>query len=143
MAGIEQLCLAVHTVSSGAEWCCTLPPGHGGPHDDGTGNYDSTWVDQPTPQQVMDALDTAGFPVRTRGRGYVRYGWPETVCGRPDLFVPLDVDSPDSSDSLTDVIAVLEDTVEAGEAARRVLNSIGKHPEPAFEPKTATSEGAA
>jgi hypothetical protein len=59
-----RLCLAPHRVPSGARWCCNLPPGHDGQHDDGCGDR---WDDPPNPQQVVDALRAAGF-TRVSGR---------------------------------------------------------------------------
>lgn len=117
-----RLCLAAHRVSSGARWCCNLPPGHPGLHDDGCGDR---WDDPPSPQQVVAGLQAAGF-TRADGRNgeYVRMWWPEHVTGGT-MLVTLNPDAEEYDEEMAAVRRGLEDAAARGRVAQQALDAIG------------------
>ncbi|MFE9955853.1 hypothetical protein [Micromonospora sp. NPDC005299] len=64
MSKLDGMCLAGHVVSSGATWCCNLPKGHTGPHDDGLGDE---WEDA----APDNAADVPGDPWENADRDVV------------------------------------------------------------------------
>lgn len=52
IAQSPRLCLVGHTVPSGAVWCCNLPAGHDGQHDDGLG---ARWGEIAAVSRLSDA----------------------------------------------------------------------------------------
>lgn len=72
--------------------------------------------------RLVDALTAAGFTVAGRGRGYVRMGWPGSAPGRGSLMVPTDATTPEYTEMLDGVRAVLLAEARRGEAARHALD---------------------
>lgn len=79
------------------------------------------------PQQVLAALDAAGFVRAGHRTGvYVRFRWPNATGPQdPSLVVPLDRDFADYEDLLVGTLRTLDRAVQVGDEARVALDALG------------------
>lgn len=75
----------------------------------------------PTPEQLIAALDAAGF-VRTRSSSsHVTFDWPESEMARGSLTVPLGAMAEDDPFGVETVMEHLEMAFDDGQAAEKAL----------------------
>ncbi|MFC0504160.1 hypothetical protein [Micromonospora costi] len=80
-------------------------------------------MNEPSPAELMSALDTAGFTLAGEGRHYLRYHWP---AGLRDgsLVVLRDQDAPEYPTMVAALIAQLDGAERCGQAATAVLEQL-------------------
>lgn len=78
----------------------------------------------PSPDELVTALDTAGFVRAGEGRHYYRYRWPaDRTSG--SLVVLKDGDAPEYAAMVAGLLGELDDAERNGQAATATLDLIG------------------
>jgi hypothetical protein len=89
------------------------------------------------PNQVLAALEAAGFTEYSRGNGgsYVRMEWPKTARGTGrSIMVPMNHAAPEYEQMMTGLLAELFGVAAAGAAATLALTVLGAAEEAKPEP---------
>lgn len=78
----------------------------------------------PSPEELVTALQVAGFEYVHHGRGYVRYRWPAGPRGDRSVLVLTDPADAGYPTMVAVLLAEMDDVARCGQAATLVLDLI-------------------